>query len=372
MKKIQIGLPQSTIHYSVLIGSGILKDSLRNVLAEYEEKKVYVITNDTLTDFYPDYPDCCLPSDINIEKLILPDGEEHKNLDTLSRIFDFLLNKKANRKSILIAFGGGVIGDMTGFAAATFMRGVRYIQVPTTLLSQVDSSVGGKTGVNHPAGKNMIGAFKQPFQAILDIDFLNTLPQKQFISGYAELVKHGFIKDRALFDLLESHSPIEIREDSNLMVEAVYRSCLVKAGVVEEDEKEAGVRAILNFGHTIGHFLETLTGYRQMLHGEAVIIGMDFAAWWSVQQGVLSQNEYELIHNHLAKLEICQYIPEVSESDFIKIVERDKKAASDGVRFIGLEALGKARIFEQIGADTLWERYREYLEKSPFLIQEPE
>ncbi len=371
MKKIQITLPQADYSYSVHIGSQIIKESLDDIIKDYSESVLYVVTNTTIKELYPDVPDKMIPEDIEVKTLVLPDGESVKNLDTVSSILDFLAREHANRKSILIAFGGGVIGDMAGFAAAVFMRGIHYIQIPTTLLSQVDSGIGGKTGVNHKFGKNMIGAFKQPLRTVIDIDVLKTLPRREFIAGYAELVKHGFIRDRALLDHLMQKPIDDLVSDPAHLSEAIRMSCRVKATVVQEDEKEAGLRAILNFGHTLGHVLETITEYKTMLHGEAVIVGMDFASWWSVKKGILSEQDFETIHGHLKNLGIKPVIRSINQDEFIEIIAHDKKAVSKGIRFIGLTEIGSATICENTSAESLWQSYQEYLMTDTLLDVKP-
>lgn len=371
MKKIQITLPQENYSYSVHIGSQIIKESLEDIIDSYSESVLYVVTNTTIKELYPDLPDKMIPDNIDVKTLVLPDGERFKNLKTISSILDFLAQEQANRQSILIAFGGGVIGDMAGFAAALFMRGIRYIQIPTTLLSQVDSGIGGKTGVNHEIGKNMIGAFKQPLRTIIDIDVLKTLPRREFIAGYAELVKHGFIRNRTLLEHLSQKSIDGLISDSVHLSEAIRMSCQVKADVVQEDEKEAGLRAILNFGHTLGHVLETITEYKTLLHGEAVIVGMDFASWWSVKRGILSQKDFETIHGHLKQLEIRAEIRSIRKDEFIEIITHDKKAVSKSIKFIGLTDIGSATICEDTTAESLWQSYQEYLTTDSLLKINP-
>ncbi|MBU2645494.1 3-dehydroquinate synthase [bacterium] len=367
MKTIHIDLPGNSYRYQVKIGSQILSSVLKDNFLNYSEKRIFLVTNSTLHALYPEFEQTFLPEKLESECLILPDGEQYKTLETVSRIFDFLVDKKANRKSILIAFGGGVIGDIAGFAASAFMRGIAYIQIPTTLLSQVDSGIGGKTGINHKAGKNLIGAFKQPLQTIVDVDFLKTLPEREFIAGYAELIKHGFIRDPYLFQLLNHKNLNELKSDEELLIESIFRSCEVKARVVEADEKETSQRAILNFGHTLGHFLETHTNYKQFLHGEAVIIGMDYAAWWSFQQGFLDEADFRIIHDHLYSLGIMKTIPPVTRDEFIRIIEVDKKFSDEGIRFIGLTGIGKARIFDRISSESLWDNLQAYFQTGALL-----
>jgi 3-dehydroquinate synthase len=367
MRIIHVNLPQAEYSYPVIIGSGIIKNNLAEVLAEYSEPVIFVVTNETVNKLHSMVLSDLFSGKVEIKTLVLPDGESHKHLGTIASILDFLAENRANRKSLLIAFGGGVIGDMTGFAAAIFMRGMRYIQIPTTLLSQVDSSIGGKTGVNHRLGKNLIGAFKQPLQTIIDTDLLKTLPSREFVAGYAELIKHGFIRDEKLFQTLRGYSLDQLQSNTTLLNEAIYLSCRVKAAVVEEDEKENGLRAVLNFGHTIGHFLETITGYNSMLHGEAVIIGMDFATWWSYDNGLLGEPDFHTLHHHLKQLGITHRIKMASEEEFIEIIEHDKKSAAQGIRFIGLTGIGQAAIYDKISAASLWESYQRFLQTDTFL-----
>jgi len=367
MKTIHIDLPGAAYRYQVKIGKCIVSEALSELLHNYTEKNLFVVTNETLHACYPDFEQVLIPEGLNSECLILPDGEQHKNLETVSRIFDFLVEKRANRKSIIIAFGGGVIGDITGFAASAFMRGISFVQIPTTLLSQVDSGIGGKTGINHKAGKNLIGSFKQPLQTIVDVNYLKTLPEREFIAGYAELIKHGFIRDAYLFQLLNQKTLNDLKADEELLIDAIFRSCEVKARVVEADERENSNRAILNFGHTFGHFLETYTHYQEFLHGEAVIIGMDFAAWWSLKQGVLDESDYKIIHQHLSSLGISKTISPILKEDFVRIVEHDKKFSSEGIRFVGLTGIGQARIFDRITSESLWDNLQPYIQTSTLL-----
>lgn len=362
MDTIQINLPGFDYQYDVVIGNKILVSELNTIFTEHSDSRFYLITNDTVNNIYAGIINNQILNNPSVQLMVLPDGEIYKTQDTINTVYDFLAEKKANRKSILIALGGGVIGDMVGFAAATFMRGIAYVQIPTTLLSQVDSSVGGKTGINHSAGKNFIGAFKQPLRTIIDVDFLNTLSDRQFISGYAELIKHGIIRDAELFNTLTNVHWLDLKSNKELLTEVVFRSCQVKADIVETDEKESYQRALLNFGHTLGHFLETLTNYEQFSHGEAVIIGMDFASWWSHQQGYLPINDYQLIHEHLMSLDVRERIPLVTQDEFQTIIGHDKKSTEEGVRFIGLKAIGEANIFDKMESESLWNSFRLFLE----------
>ena len=369
MKNIIVKTPAQPYKYTVSIGNDHTASSLNTLLKQYSENDIYIITNETINHLYKNYfREIINNKHLNQHLLILPDGEQFKNIDSIQKIYNFFANKKANRSSIAIAFGGGVIGDMTGYAAATYMRGMGYIQIPTTLLSQVDSSVGGKTGINHASGKNMIGVFNQPIQTIIDIKFLKTLPQKEIIAGYAELVKAAFISDKDLFEKLLSINTHQILDNPVFLSDVIYQACQIKASVVEEDEKERGVRAILNFGHTLGHFLETYTGYDTYLHGEAVIVGMDFAAWLSQKKGLLSNEQFNQIHQHLDKLNIKIHIPSPSQETFIELIKHDKKASNQGIRFIGLKQIGSYHIFENTSPEELWLKFQEYIGSTLSLV----
>ena len=277
MKTLNVALGERS--YPISIGAGIIGSS-ELYRPHIKGRQVLVVTNETIAPLYMDSL-CKALSDYTVFKLILPDGEEYKKLETVQDVFDRLLDEKHNRTTTLIALGGGVIGDMTGFAAACYQRGVAFIQVPTTLLSQVDSSVGGKTGVNHPLGKNMIGAFHQPKTVIIDTDTLQTLPARELAAGLAEVVKYGLIRDPEFFDWLELNIEKLLQCDKEYLAEAIFRSCQNKAEVVEEDERESGVRATLNLGHTFGHAIEACQGYGIWLHGEAVAAGIVMAAEWA-------------------------------------------------------------------------------------------
>ena len=369
MKNIIIKTPVQKHKYTVSIGSDHTASSLNELINQYSKTDIYIVTNDTIDNLYKDYFKNIISNKYNQHLLILPDGEQFKNINSIHKIYDFFAANKANRSSIAIAFGGGVIGDMTGYAAATYMRGMSYIQIPTTLLSQVDSSVGGKTGVNHSSGKNMIGVFNQPIQTIIDIKFLTTLPKREIIAGYAELIKAAFINNINLFEQLLSINTHQILDDPAFLSSAIYQACQIKANVVEEDEKERGVRAILNFGHTLGHFLETYTGYDKYLHGEAVIAGMDFAAWFSQEKGLLSNQQFNQIHQHLDNLNIKLHIPRPSKETFIELIKHDKKASRQGIRFIGLKQIGSYHIFENTSPEELWQKFQDYLcSKLSFII----
>ena len=285
---------------------------------------------------------------------MLPDGEQHKHLDTVSLIWDHLLQQRHNRTTTLIALGGGVIGDMTGYAAAAYQRGVNFIQIPTTLLSQVDSSVGGKTGVNHPLGKNMIGAFHQPQCVIIDTQSLSTLPARELSAGLAEVIKYGLIAEADFFVWLE-HNIHQLRQLApDLISQAIYRSCVCKARIVAADEREHGQRAMLNFGHTFGHAIETEMGYGNWLHGEAVAAGMAMAADLSCRLGWFPKPLLQRVQRLLQACELPIWGPDVMQAGtYLKHMQVDKKVTDGTIRLILLQALGEAVVTSEFGRDAL-------------------
>jgi 3-dehydroquinate synthase len=288
--------------------------------------------------------------------VILPDGESFKTLDTLNLIFDALLEMRHNRTTTLIALGGGVIGDMTGFAAASYQRGVDFIQIPTTLLSQVDSSVGGKTGVNHPRGKNMIGAFYQPKAVLADTDVLKTLPKRELAAGLAEVIKYGLIYDVEFLAWLEQNIDGLNACDPELLAYAIKRSCEIKAEVVAQDERESGIRAILNLGHTFGHAIETEQGYGNWLHGEAVGAGMWMAADLSHRLGWISAGDLARTETLLRRANLPVRAPEdMSPERFIELMSLDKKVLDGRIRLVLLKQLGEAVVTDSADPDLLRE-----------------
>jgi 3-dehydroquinate synthase len=270
----------------------------------------------------------------------LPDGEAYKNSATLNQIYDALVDASVDRGSFILALGGGVIGDMAGFAAASYLRGIPFVQLPTTLLSQVDSSVGGKTGINHPRGKNLIGAFYQPKAVLIDVTTLDTLPEREYRSGLGEIVKYGAVLDGDFFRFLEEHVPALLARDKDALIEAVARSCSIKAKVVAVDEREGGVRAVLNYGHTLGHAVETLTGYSTYLHGEAVAIGMVQAAKISQHFGFCSQADRERIEALIAMLGLPSELPAFAVEKYVEALSHDKKVRDKGLLFICNRGIG--------------------------------
>jgi len=339
MKTININLEKRS--YPIYVGEGLLENY--GLLKKHiSNKKVAIITNDKIAPLYLEKISNTLSVEKEIIPIILPDGEVFKNFETLNLIYDTLLKNKANRQITLIALGGGVIGDITGFAAATFMRGVDFIQIPSTLLSQVDSSVGGKTGINHPLGKNMIGAFYQPKCVIADINLLETLPDKELSAGLAEVIKYGLIRDSSFFEWLENNVEGIIKRDSQLLIEAVARSCQNKVDIVESDEFESGIRAILNLGHTFGHAIETATGYGKWLHGEAIAIGMVMAAYLSEQMGWLTKEENQRIKSLIVDANLPINPPEISKQEFLDLMQLDKKTKEDQINLVLQQGIGKA------------------------------
>ena len=351
-KTLQLDLGERS--YPIHIGPGLLSQAALYTPV-IRGRQVMVVSNDTVAPLYMDTV-CAALSDYTLEQLILPDGEQYKTLDVLKRIFDALLEKRFNRSCCLVALGGGVVGDMVGFAAASYQRGVDFIQIPTTLLAQVDSSVGGKTGVNHPLGKNMIGAFHQPQLVLADTDTLNTLDDRQFSAGLAEVIKYGLIEDRAFFDWLEINMPRLLQRDTEALVYAIERSCRCKADIVAADERESGKRALLNLGHTFGHAIETGMGYGNWLHGEAIAAGMAMAADLSARHGWISVADVTRIRTLLGKARLPVDPPaEISRERFLQLMAVDKKALDDGLRLILLDAIGNAKITAAYDAERLAE-----------------
>jgi 3-dehydroquinate synthase len=341
MKVLQVELGERS--YPIYIGSDLL--SQPNLLTQHiKAKQVLVVTNSTIA---PLYLATVLQSlqDYCVETVILPDGEQYKTLEYVTQIFDKLLAAKFSRNSTLIALGGGVIGDMGGFAAACYQRGIRFLQIPTTLLAQVDSSVGGKTGVNHPLGKNMIGAFYQPHCVIADASVLDTLDDRQLAAGLAEVIKYGLIRDAEFFAWLKNNMPALLARDKVALAYAIEQSCLNKSQVVAEDETETGVRATLNLGHTFGHAIETGSGYGNYLHGEAVAIGTCQAADLSRRKGWLTDADVNRIITLFEQANLPTTPPEALDSDrFLELMAVDKKNIDGQIRLILLEKIGLATL----------------------------
>ena len=320
-------------------------------------QQVCVVTNETVAPLYLQQLKAVL-GDKEVLDVVLPDGEQYKNLNTLNLIFDELLAARHNRTTTLIALGGGVTGDMTGFAAACYQRGVDFIQVPTTLLAMVDSSVGGKTGVNHALGKNMIGAFYQPNCVLADTDLLKTLPERELSAGIAEVIKYGLISDYDFFVWLEQNMDKLLAKDEAALAYAIDRSCQNKASVVARDEREGGIRAILNFGHTFGHAIETAQGYGVWLHGEAVAAGMVMAADLSQRMGMISKDDLSRLVGMLRQAKLPVMAPDTMTSDdFIALMSVDKKVLDGRLRLVLLQSMGEAMVTSDIDRALLLQTF---------------
>jgi len=339
--------------YPIHIGAGLL-DLAGLILPHLAQKRVMVVTNTTVAPLYLARLKATLESaGVTVAQVVLPDGEAYKTWETLNLIFDALLTDRAERKTTLIALGGGVIGDMTGFAAASYQRGVPFIQIPTTLLSQVDSSVGGKTGINHPLGKNMIGAFYQPKVVLADTDTLKTLPPRELSAGLAEVIKYGLIWDADFLAWLEANMDRLRALDPAAIAHAIYRSCEIKAQVVGQDEREGGIRAILNLGHTFGHAIETGMGYGTWLHGEAVAAGMVLAAQTSQRLGWLTDADVERTRVLIRAAGLPDVAPDLGVDTYLEYMGHDKKVEAGKMRFVLLKKPGEAVITGDVPADVL-------------------
>jgi 3-dehydroquinate synthase len=326
--------------YTIRIGSGLLSD--RRLLASViPSDQVLIVTNGVVAPLYVERLQAGLAGR-EVAVYVLPDGEQHKTLATFTTIIDRLIESRFRRDCCIVALGGGVVGDVAGFAAASYQRGVDFVQAPTTLLAQVDSSVGGKTAVNHPLAKNMIGAFHQPKAVITDTQTLATLPPRELSAGIAEIIKYGLIADTKLFAWLEQHIEDLLAVDEAALEHAIRRSCEIKAAIVAEDEREKGKRALLNFGHTFGHALEALGQYKRWLHGEAVAIGMEMAANVSAELGSLGKPERERVSRLLSAARLPHAAPGVAADDVLTHMQMDKKVARTGMRLVLLEGIGRA------------------------------
>jgi 3-dehydroquinate synthase len=340
--------------YPIIIGHGTLEQIGPLVAAKLKARRAAVVTNPIVGKLYGRRVATSLQqAGCEVVSVQIPDGEEHKNLASLSRVYDRLLRQRIDRDSPIIALGGGIIGDLTGFAAATLLRGIPYAQVPTTLLAQVDSSVGGKTGINHPSGKNLIGAFYQPRLVLIDVGTLQTLPRREVLAGLVEVIKYGVILDPNLFALIERDLDRIIALDSDLLRDVVAQCCRLKAMVVARDEREADYRSILNFGHTLGHAVESLTAYKRYLHGEAVAIGMAFALQLSTIRGYCERATMQRVIELLKRAGLPVEIPpKLRGEQLASAIESDKKMASGKVKFVCLERLGQTR-FEYLTSEEI-------------------
>ncbi len=355
MQTITVELASATSErsYPILIGAGIL-DHPDLILPYLPQKRVAIVTNTTVAPLYLERLYIGLESHgVAVVSIVLPDGEEYKNWQTLNLIFDALLSNRCERNTTVIALGGGVIGDLAGFAAATYLRGVPFIQVPTTLLAQVDSSVGGKTGINHPLGKNMIGAFYQPRVVVADSATLSTLPERELRAGIAEIIKYGLIRDPAFFEWLEQNMNRLLARDPDVLNEAIRRSCTNKAEVVVADERESGVRALLNLGHTFAHAIENGMGYGVWLHGEAVAAGTLLAAELSQRMHLISTAEVARIRKIYLQAGLPVIAPDLGVEKYLHLMGLDKKVEGGRMRFILLKRIGEAVMHAEVPMATL-------------------
>jgi 3-dehydroquinate synthase len=342
--QVKISLQERS--YNIQIGAGLLvhADSFRDLP---KASAAVIVTNQTVAPLYEAALRQALLSHFPvIQTVVLPDGESYKTWESLNLIFDALLSHKCDRKTVMFALGGGVVGDMTGFAAASYMRGVPFVQVPTTLLAQVDSSVGGKTAINHPLGKNMIGAFYQPLRVICDLGTLKTLPARELSAGLAEVIKYGPIADMAFLDWIDEHLDALRACDTQALAHAVKRSCEIKAYVVGQDERESGLRAILNFGHTFGHAIEAGMGYGQWLHGEAVGCGMVMAARLSAELGLVDDAFVQRLTHLIERAGLPTIAPVLDADDnvgrYMDLMRVDKKSEAGEIKFVLIDGPGKA------------------------------
>lgn len=352
MQTITVNLEERS--YPIELGEGLLSRVGEIMKARGINGRVGIVSNPAVAELYGDpVRESLEAAGYETVLVLIPEGEAHKNTSSLGSIYDTLVEHRFDRSATLIALGGGVIGDITGFAAATFLRGIGYVQIPTTLLAQVDASVGGKTAVNHEQGKNLIGAFYQPRLVVIDFGTLRTLPRREYAAGMAEVIKYGVIEDAAFFVFLEEEMDALLGIEGHAVEHAVAASCRIKAAVVEQDERETDRRAILNFGHTIGHALESFTGYERFLHGEAVAVGMIQAAALSAGQGLCSAAELGRIEALVRKAGLPWRIPDdIALDDLIAGMALDKKSHAGKIKFVLCEGIGGTR-FQWFSPDEI-------------------
>jgi 3-dehydroquinate synthase len=346
-------VPLGSRSYPIHVGAGLLGQP-ELMLPHLSQRKVAVVTNVTVAPLYLDLLRGALASQgVAVVRIVLPDGEAHKTADTLNRIFDALIEERCERKTAILALGGGVVGDLAGFAAAVYQRGVPYIQLPTTLLAQVDSAVGGKTAINHARGKNMIGAFYQPLAVVADTDALNTLPDRELGAGIAEIVKYGLIRDARFFEWLEQNITRLSGREPEALEHAIVSSCRNKAEIVGLDERETGPRALLNYGHTFGHAIEAGLGYGAWLHGEAVACGMVIAARLSERLGMLAADETRRIIELLSRAGLPVARPDLGFDRYLALMGHDKKVERGKIRFVLLRGIGSGEIADDVPLPVL-------------------
>jgi 3-dehydroquinate synthase len=354
MKRLNIDLADRS--YEILIGRGLLEKAGEWVMEIARPSRIVVITHPSINQLYGGKLSSGFSkANIPLDFIEVPEGEKSKSLEQAEKIYDQLLQWKCDRQTVLVALGGGVVGDLTGFIAATYVRGVSFVQIPTTLLAQVDSSVGGKTAVNHPLGKNMIGVFYQPKLVVVDLDTLKSLPEKEYKAGLAEIIKYGVIEDARLFEFLERQFQNILSHDSKALEHIIATSCAIKARVVEKDERESHYRMVLNFGHTIGHAIESLTGYSTYTHGEAVAIGMVYAAKLSQLTGRCTEDITRRITGLINNFGLPIQLPSLKAQDMIQTMYLDKKTAHKKIRFILVKAIGSIEIVDHIAESHIEE-----------------
>jgi 3-dehydroquinate synthase len=348
---LQLKVELGARSYPIWIGGGLLERHglLDTVVGDAD---AMVVTNEVVAPLYLDQLTAAL-GPRRVDSGVLPDGESHKNLATLQTVLDRLVEQRFGRDAVLLALGGGVVGDIGGFAAAVYQRGIAFVQVPTTLLAQVDSSVGGKTGVNHPGGKNLIGAFHQPLAVLADTNTLDTLPDRELSAGLAEVVKYGLIADADFFAWLEQNAGHLLARDTDALQHAIRRSCELKAQIVAEDEFERGRRALLNLGHTYGHAIERCVGYGEWLHGEAVAAGMCMAAEFSARLGQATSEDVERTRTLLARMNLPVAPPRIVTDDFLAAMSMDKKVIGGAIRLVLLRRIGDAEVTAAYPADDM-------------------
>ena len=352
-RTLEVGLGARS--YPIHIGRGTVARA-GSIVAGEGARRAVVVTNETVASHWLAPLHASLhASGVASDLITIADGEAHKNLATLESVLTRLIELRAERKTMIVALGGGIVGDIAGFAAAVYQRGMPFVQIPTTLLAQVDSSVGGKTGINHPLGKNMIGAFYQPRAVLIDTLCLSTLPKRELAAGLAEVIKYGAIRDAPFFAWLEDSVDALVARDPAMLLHAIYESCRIKAEIVAADEREEGERALLNFGHTFGHAIENGLGYGQWLHGEAVAAGMVIAARASQRTGRLAASEVDRLEALLARASLPTDAPALGFDRWKSLLARDKKVAAGTVRYVLLDAIGKAVVSADVGEDVLRE-----------------
>ena len=344
--------------YPINIGAGLLRQQSL-LQAALPARDVLLVSNTTVAPLYASLVKGAL-SDRRIVEVTMPDGEQHKSLATAGRVFDVLIANRFGRDALVLALGGGVVGDLAGFVAACYQRGIDFVQVPTTLLAQVDSSVGGKTAVNHPGGKNLIGAFHQPREVLADTDVLATLPDRELQAGLAEVIKYGLICDAAFFAWLEQNIDALLRREPAALAHAIYRSCQIKAQIVGRDEREQGERALLNLGHTFGHAIEAATGYVEWLHGEAVGVGLLMAASLSQRLGALNAADVARVATLLKRAGLRTAVPQIGAAKAAEFMSVDKKVKAGRVRLVLLKNMGEAYITGEYADAALHDTLREY------------